>query len=115
MHRAESGLDGGPGTGTHAWQEFNKDSETCSASLGKRVARRWTAVNWLEEFGGGPLLGGCLGHRAAALKHFLPPTVNRLTERMTTHFRSGPAFGLSAEVKSKVGSRPRACVVPRRV
>lgn len=30
-------------------------------------------------------------------------TVNRQNNRMTTHFRSGPAFGLSAEVKSKVG------------
>lgn len=29
----------------------------------------------------------------------------RYTNRMSTHFRSGPAFGLSAEVKSKVSHR----------
>lgn len=35
----------------------------------------------------------------------------RYNNRMSTHFRSGPAFGLSAEVKSKVSHR--SDVVPR--
>lgn len=49
----------------------------------------------------------CLGHRAVTcfsiFKALLSSTVNSQNNRMSTHFRSGPAFGLSAEVKSKVG------------
>ncbi|GLD69518.1 calponin-1, partial [Lates japonicus] len=70
----------------HTWEEFKKDSEKCRKVVQKPHEQR--AVTCFSIF-----------------KALLSSTVNRQNNRMTTHFRSGPAFGLSAEVKSKLAGK----------
>jgi len=84
-----SHLDVGPGQSalaplTHRWEEFKKD-------CGKEdVAQTFTHDR-------------TVGLEITGLTLAISPS-SLLKNTMSTHFKSGPAFGLSAEVKSKVRS-----------
>lgn len=70
---------------THRWEEFKK-----------RLWKRRCGPNlptWSDSWTGG------------SRSNVTSPSsrLSLLKSAMTTHFKSGPAFGLSAEIKSKVG------------
>lgn len=112
-----SGLDGGPGVleRTHgkSLKKIQKSVEKLSNSLSNRSRRdceelRKDTDGFVLDFSlwfpPPPRTESCPPPRFSFFKAPLTQlTVNRQNNRMTTHFRSGPAFGLSAEVKSKVG------------
>lgn len=101
----------------HTQEAFKKDSEKCRKVVQKPQQQVLAWLRWSEKryqricCGLPPVVLPVLRTESCyPASPFLKPsslssTVNRQKCRMSTHFRSGPAFGLSAEVKSKVGSQ----------